>query len=80
MKIVKITWVDSTSIRGGWMNDIDYELMPITTVGHLISKDRDKVIITHSVGRYKTDDCNAEDYYDIYLIPRGCIKSIETIG
>lgn len=80
MKIVKVTWVDSTSINGGWMRDLDYDLMPITTVGHLLLKDKEKVIISHSIGNYKTSDINAMDFYDIYLIPRGCIKTMEVIG
>jgi len=73
MKIVKITWVDSSSFNYGWTERDDLPNAPlgITTVGFLVKKTRDYYMISHSIG---LSDC-----YNPYIIPKGCVEKIEYI-
>ena len=72
MKLVKIDWED-TFADVGWSND---KLSPIkvASVGWLICKDKDKVVISSMVGTASLQDFNCRQ-----AIPRGCIKKITTL-
>ena len=71
MKIVEVHWVDSASV-GGWTNDPECTCIACKTVGYLIKKDRDEVVVAQ---------CTSDEmlYDNKFVIPRGCIKSIREI-
>lgn len=77
MKIVLIRWVDAASI-GGWRSTkamkefIKAELSPVHSVGMLVHTDEKKVVLIQTHGK--------NEVIGLFEIPRGCIKSIKTIG
>lgn len=80
LEIVHVTWIDSNSY-GGWREKMKIEQMIIGvhdlachSVGYLLSRDHDAVVIAQSVTGGK------ESYADIMKIPMVAVESIETIG
>ena len=71
MKMVLVKWVDSTSIQG-WEEGDNMELCRCESVGFLIKKTKDKVILAQSL--------NDHTYYNKFAIPRGCITSITVLS
>lgn len=77
MKIVLVKWVDSASANG-WKGResldrfIKGDLDAIKTVGMLVHQDKKKVVLIQSDGDNQA--------MGLFEIPRGCIKSIKTIG
>jgi hypothetical protein len=76
MKIVHVKWYDSSSIHGwrGIEKLKEYrrdKLMVIDSVGILIHKSKDKIILIRSVGSGEIDG--------VFEIPRACIKSMKTL-
>ena len=71
MKIVLVDWVDSTSIQG-WEEGCDMGLCECRSVGYLIKKTKDKVILAQSL--------NDHTYYNKFAIPRGCVTSITELS
>ena len=72
MKLVKIDWED-TFADVGWSND-DLSPVRVASVGWLIRKEKDKVVISSMIGTAGLEDFNCRQ-----AIPRGCIKKITTI-
>jgi len=68
-KLVKITWVDSSNYNVGWHNDVEFDLVHIVTIGLVISETEEYIAISHSVGQ-------EESNYDVFVIPKGCIKEV----
>ncbi len=72
MKLVEVKWED-TFADVGWGGK---ELKPVSviSVGWLLIKDKDKVVLASMIGTAGLDDYNCKQ-----AIPRGCIKSIRDI-
>jgi len=72
-KVVKIEWVDSGGNDTVWEYKEDWELTShkCTSVGILVADDRDEVVICQSE--------NNDQYGRLFVIPRGCIKSIKEL-
>jgi len=72
-KIVKIEWLDSGGNNLIWEFKEEWQLTShkITSIGILVADDKDEVIICQS---------ESEDQYGrLFVIPRGCIKSIKEL-
>ena len=79
MKIVKVTWIDSTASNLSWlmMDDIknwtDVEPMLIYTYGALIQQDDNYVVIAQNYGKDPEQCCS------LMSIPKGCIKELKEL-
>ena len=74
MKIVLVDWVDSASV-GGWAGEEDLNVCECKTVGFLLRKTKDKVVVAQSISpRDAVEVCDNR-----FAIPRGCIKSIREL-
>lgn len=79
MKIVKVTWIDSTASNLSWlmMEDVrnwgDVEPMIIYTYGALIQEDENYIVVAQNYGKDPEHCCS------LMSIPKGCIKSLETL-
>lgn len=73
-KKVKVTWVDTTffSITTEIDNLNKIKNIEITSIGYLIKKDKEKIIIAMSI-------TNEEKITDFYSMPIGCVKKIEVL-
>ena len=77
MKIVHVKWVYAASL-GGWRTKKEVKafvkgnLSPVDTVGMLIHEDKEKVALIQTNGKNQV--------IGLFEIPRGCIKSMKTIG
>ncbi len=71
MKIVLVEWADSTS-SSGWDTNFDLELSNCTTVGQLVVKDKEKIVVVQSI----SDGAHCDGRF---AIPRSCIKSIKEL-
>jgi hypothetical protein len=76
LEIVHIRWYDSASIHGwrGIEKLKQYrrdKLMVIDSVGMLVHKSKEKVILIRSVGAGEVDG--------VFEIPRACIKSMKVL-
>ena len=71
MKMVLIEWVDSTAV-GDWTGDDDVELAKCRTMGFLLQKNKDRVVVAQSTS-------DIAHYDNRFGIPRGCIRSIKTL-
>ena len=72
MKRVEIEWEDSTAI-GGWSDSGDLELCQCKTVGYLVTKNRNRVVVVQST----SNGGGSEEHFDNrFGIPRKCIKKI----
>ena len=72
MKLVQIDWIDSTS-SGRWEPDEDggkHRLPRIRTVGYLLHRDKERMVLTQSVDSELKSNC------DRIVIPMGCIKKL----
>ena len=68
-KIVAIKWIDSSAHSTGWTDEKDLELIPILTVGFLISENDDSYSISHSIGFKGL-------HFDVFMIPKGCVLQL----
>lgn len=79
MKIVKVTWIDSTASNLSWlmMDDVknwtDVEPMLIYTYGALIQQDDNYVVIAQNYGKDPEQCCS------LMSIPKGCIKELKEL-
>lgn len=79
MKIVKVTWIDSTASNLSWlmMEDVknwtDIEPMLIYTYGALIQQDDNYVVIAQNYGKDPEQCCS------LMSIPKGCIKELKEL-
>lgn len=79
MKIVKVTWIDSTASNLNWLmmenirNWGDIEPMIIYTYGALIQEDENYIVVAQNYGKDPEQCCS------LMSIPKGCIKSLETL-
>ena len=79
MKIVKVTWIDSTASNLSWlmMDDVknwtDVETILIYTYGALIHQDDNYVVIAQNYGKDPEQCCS------LMSIPKGCIKDIKEL-
>ena len=71
MKVILIEWLDSTS-SSGWDSAFDLELSNCKTVGFLVKKDKEKVVVIQS----NSDNVHSDGRF---AIPRSCIKSIREL-
>jgi len=73
--LVLVTWDDAAELNLGWMDESEVEARPmlVRTVGFLIRKTSQHVIVASTVGDLV--HCHAQ-----FQIPRKMIVSIETIG
>jgi hypothetical protein len=74
MKKVEVTWLDATSVSNEWLTLEEIKALErdiYTTVGILIDQIDDVVIIGQSQGKGR--------FYNIFEIPKGAIKSIESL-
>jgi hypothetical protein len=73
LKMVLVSWVDSSAIAGIWeyRDDFDDTLVEEKSVGFLISDDDEKVVICQSYSEHQ--------YGQIFRIPRGCVKEINEL-
>ena len=68
LKVYLVEWIDSTS-ETGWTHDHDLELSTCKTVGYLIKKTKDKVVLVQSMS-------DSDSIDNKFAIPRKCITSI----
>lgn len=79
MKIVKVTWIDSTASNLSWllMDDVknwtDVEPMLIYTYGALIQQDDNYVVIAQNYSKDPEQCCS------LMSIPKGCIKELKEL-
>ena len=79
MKIVKVTWIDSTASNLNWlmMDDVknwaDIEPMLLYTYGALIQQDDNYVVIAQNYGKDPEQCCS------LMSIPKGCIKELKEL-
>ena len=79
MKIVKVTWIDSTASNLEWMlieniNEWkDVEPMNIYTYGALVHEDDNYIVVAQSYGKDPEQCCS------LMSIPKGCVKSLEIL-
>ena len=71
-KIVAIKWIDSSAHSTGWTDEKDLELIPILTVGFLISETDESYSISHSIGFKGL-------HFDVFMIPKGCVLEIKDL-
>ena len=69
MKLIKVDWED-TLADVGWSDD-RLTTVKVASVGWLIHKDKDKVVLSSMIGTAGLEDFNCRQ-----AIPRGCIKKI----
>lgn len=68
MNVVLVEWDDSTAM-GGWTDEADLELAKCRTVGFLITKNKNRVVVAQSTS-------DIAHYDNRFGIPRKCIKKI----
>ena len=79
-KIVEVKWEDSTSLHG-WRSREDVERFLVEgsstckTSGYLLEKSNKHIAIVQSFG-YANGSNLPDNYGEIMIIPRKCIKSI----
>jgi hypothetical protein len=71
-KIYKVTWEDATCYSG-WTcpNSIDYDLVQCETVGYLLSKNKEKIVLSMTKG--------IESVAEVMVIPTKWCKEIKEI-
>ncbi len=77
--LVIVTWLDSVQTNGSWQHLSDFKKQkPVTvgTVGWLIQKDDQVVVLAQSIGW--TDEDNAQSA-GRKVIPRCCVQKIEKL-
>jgi hypothetical protein len=77
MKIVEVSWIDSTALADGWRDKqtyIEMSNLECTTVGYLIYESDDIIVLAMSHNP-ENDDVN-----HCYTIPRVCVKEMKEIG
>ena len=77
-KICRVIWRDS-AVFGGWRTIAEYEEMvadimrnTITSVGYLLTKNSDYIVIIQSACNDLVSDATA--------IPMGCVVSVQELG
>ena len=79
MKIVKVTWIDSTNSNLEWLmlDDIrnwkDVEPLYIYTYGALVQGDDNYIVVAQNYGKDPEQCCS------LMSIPKGCVKSLEIL-
>lgn len=79
MKIIKVTWIDSTASNLSWlmMEDIknwqDVEPMLIYTYGALVQEDKNYYVIAQNYGKDPEQCCS------LMSIPKGCVKELKVL-
>ena len=79
MKIVKVTWIDSTASNLSWLmmedvrNQGDVEPMNIYTYGALVHEDDNYIVVAQSYGKDPEQCCS------VMSIPKGCIKELKDL-
>ena len=75
MKIVLVSWEDSTAYGSVWqaLDGMDWSLHKCHSAGYLIKESKDFVILVQTV----CDD--NDDILNALVIPRGCIKKIKEL-
>ena len=75
MKLILVEWKD-TFVDVGWSGGgKDLKVISVSSIGWLIHKDKEKIVISSMIGRAGLDDFNCRQ-----AIPRGCIASIKQIN
>ena len=69
------TWIDAFVPEDVWVHkdDFTYEQRVMETVGWCIKQDRDYYAVA------ATYDEDAENYCNVILIPRGCVRSVKEL-
>ena len=71
LKIVKVIWDDAADDGRSWVKIGSFRgTVNVTSIGILIKKTKDTVIIARSM-------CEDGEACGVFYIPRGCVKSIE---
>lgn len=82
MKIVRICWVDIWS-DPNWMGEAEaLALKPqeCETVGHLLSKDDNKVVLAGTYAPNAHGGKDQQPYGELIVLPMGCVTRIEYLG
>lgn len=80
MKIVKVEWVDSSGVQGGWQfrEDFSTELVKVSTVGYLIEESSELIAVALNVGEPTIN--SPEQINGVITIPRCAITSISSLN
>ena len=76
-RIVEISWHDSCAAGGGWEHIDNLSSMVLSTcrsVGYIVLKDKQKIILAQSYAKNDTELMN------VIAIPRGCVESITELS
>jgi len=73
MRMVMVSWVDSSAVPQIWeyRDEYDDSLVEEHSVGYLISDDDEKVVICQSYSEHQ--------YGQVFRIPRGCVTEINEL-
>ena len=73
LTIVEIDWVDSCAVCEVWefKDDYDDTLTQHKTVGYLLKRDKEKIVVCQSIG--------PTQYGQIFRIPIGCVKKVRSL-
>ena len=77
VKMVEIRWHDSCAAGGGWEHIDNLSTMTLSTcrsVGYLVLKDKQKIVLAQSYAKNDTELMN------VIAIPRGCVESIRELS
>lgn len=67
---VEIYWIDSMG-TGGWQGRLEESRMECTTVGHLVERRKDRVVVAQSRSHY--------GYADLLEIPNVAVKRVRRL-
>lgn len=85
MDIVLVEWIDASHNSENILvfeQAINRAVAPAKTIGVLLKKDKDKVILAMTVFEaFKTSEGDVPEAYKVFwTIPTGCIKKIKKLG
>ena len=73
-KIIEVSWLDACSFGNMWVSpDDEVTCSHCKSVGYLLKKDKDKIIIAQS-------DSNNGEVMNRFVIPKGCITGIKELS
>ena len=79
MEAVKIEWVDSSGVQGGWqfLDDFNTELVRVTSVGFIVEETDDLIALSSN---YAESTINSpEQVNGVMTIPKCAIISISSL-
>ena len=77
-KAVAIRWIDSTTFRNGWTNEVpsDLDCKEIISVGLLAKETEDSYILSIA----HADLHGTSMFNDFFTIPKGCVKEFSEMA